>query len=98
MIDLTTYALLRKQITSVASGVSDVRAEGDELVFVLTDGREARVAIPATGIRDAVVRDGALVLTLADDQEFVYRPPAAPTFSVDGEMLRITCEEEVVPE
>lgn len=98
MIDLTTYALLRKQITSVASGISDVRAEGDELVFVLADGREVRVAVPATGIRDAVVRDGALILTLADGQEFVYRPPAAPTFSVVGEMLQITYEEEVVSE
>lgn len=71
MIDLTTYALLRKQITSAVSGVSDVRAEGDELVFVLEDGREVRVAIPATEIRDAVVRDDVLVLTLADDKEVV---------------------------
>ena len=71
MIDLTTYALLRKQITSVASGISDVRAEGDELVFVLEDSREVRVAIPATEIRDAVVRDDTLVLTLADSQEVV---------------------------
>ena len=71
MIDLTTYALLRKQIASVASGISDVRAEGDELVFVLVDGREVKVAIPATEIRDAVVRDDTLVLTLADSQEVV---------------------------
>ena len=71
MIDLTTYALLRKQITSVASGVSDVRAEDDKLVFVLEDGREVSVAIPATEIRDAVVRDDTLVLTLADSQEVV---------------------------
>lgn len=71
MIDLTTYALLRKQITSAASGVSDVRAEGDELIFVLADGREVRVAIPATEIRDAVVRDDVLVLTLEDDKEVV---------------------------
>ena len=71
MIDLTTYALLRKQISSVASGISDVRAEGDELVFVLVDGREVRVAIPATEIRDAVVRDDILVLTLEDDKEVV---------------------------
>ena len=71
MIDLTTYALLRKQITTAASGVSDVRAEGDELVFVLADGHEVRVAIPATEIRDAVVRDDVLVLTLADDKEVV---------------------------
>lgn len=71
MIDLTTYALLRKQITSAVSGVSDVRAEGDELVFVLEDGREVRVAIPATEIRDAVVRDDVLVLTLEDDKEVV---------------------------
>ena len=35
---------------------------------------------------------------LADDEEFVYRPPAAPTFSVVDEMLQITCEKEVVPE
>ena len=41
--------------------------------------------------------DGALVLTSADDQEFVYAPPAAPTFSVVDEMLRITYEEEVAP-
>lgn len=71
MIDLTTYALLRKQITTAASGVSDVRAEGDELVFVLADGHEVRVAIPATEIRDAVVRDDVLVLTLENDKEVV---------------------------
>lgn len=71
MIDLTTYALLRKQITTAASGISDVRAEGDELVFVLADGHEVRVAIPATEIRDAVVRDDVLVLTLTDGKEVV---------------------------
>ena len=71
MIDLTTYALLRKQITTAASGVSDVRAEGDELVFVLADGHEVRMAIPATEIRDAVVRDDVLVLTLEDDKEII---------------------------
>ena len=71
LIDLTTYALLRKQITTAASGVSDVRAEGDELVFVLADGHEVRMAIPATEIRDAVVRDDVLVLTLEDDKEII---------------------------
>ena len=71
MIDLTTYALLRKQITTAASGISDVRAEGDELVFVLVDGHEVRVAIPATEIRDAVVRDDVLVLTLENDKEII---------------------------
>lgn len=98
MLDIITYALLRKQIASAASGISDVRAEGDELVFVLADGREVRVAVPATGIRNAHVRDGALVLTLADGQEFVYTPPAAPTFSVVDGMLQITYKEEVAPE
>ena len=97
MLDIITYALLRKQIASVASGISDMRAEGDELVFVLVDGREVRVAVPATGIRNAHVRDGALVLTLVDGQEFVYAPPAAPTFHVVDEMLQITYEEEVAP-
>lgn len=71
MIDLTTYALLRKQIATAASGISDVRAEGDELVFVLVDGHEVRVAIPATEIRDAVVRDDVLVLTLEDNKEVI---------------------------
>lgn len=97
MIDLTTYALLRKQIANAASGISDVRAEGEELIFMLADGREVRVAVPATGVRDAHVRDGALVLTLADGEEVVYTPPAAPTFSVVDGMLRITYEEEVAP-
>ena len=36
-------------------------------------------------------------LTLADSEEFVYAPPAAPTFSVVDEMLQITYEEEVAP-
>lgn len=74
MLDVITYALLRKQIASAASGISDVRAEGSDLIFVLSDGREVRVAVPATGIRNAEVRDGALVLTLADGQELVYTP------------------------
>ena len=93
MIDLTTYALLRKQITSAVSGVSDVRAEGDELVFVLEDGREVRVAIPATEIRDAVVRDDVLVLTLADDKEVVVdttltKSGQAADAKVTGDVVR----------
>lgn len=95
MLDIITYALLRKQIATAASGISDVRAEGDELVFVLADGREVRVAIPTTGIRNAEVRDEALVLTLADGQELVYAPSAStslPLSVVDG-MLQITYEE-----
>ena len=43
MLDLTTYALLHKQIASTVSGV---RAEGEELIFVYADGREVRVAVP----------------------------------------------------
>lgn len=97
MLDIITYALLRKQIATAASGISDVRAEGDELIFVLADDREVRVAIPATGIRNAEVRDEALVLTLAGGQELVYAPSASPSPSlplsvVDG-MLQITYEE-----
>ena len=53
--------------------------------------------IAAEGPSYKLGHDGALVLTLADGQEFVYRPPAAPTFSVVDEMLQITYEEEVVP-
>ena len=41
---------------------------------------------------------GTTALTLADGEEFVYRPPAAPTFHIVDEMLQITYEEEVVPE
>lgn len=93
MIDLTTYALLRKQIATAASGVSDVRAEGDELVFVLADGNEVRVAIPATEIRDAVVRDDVLVLTLEDGKEVVVdatltKEGQAADAKVTGEAVR----------
>lgn len=66
MLDVITYALLRKQIASATSGISDIRSEGNELVFVLADGREVRVAVPATGVQGAEVRDGALVLTLSN--------------------------------
>lgn len=95
MLDVITYALLRKQIASAASGISDVRAEGSDLIFVLSDGREVRVEVPATGIRDAEVRDGTLVLTLAGGQELIYAPessPALPLSVIDG-MLQITYEE-----
>ena len=92
MLDVITYALLRKQITSAASGISDVRTEGSDLIFVLSDGREVRVKVPATGIRNAEVRDGALVLTLADGQELIYAPESTPLSVIDG-MLQITYEE-----
>ena len=92
MLDVITYALLRKQIASAASVISDVRAEGSNLIFVLSDGREVRVEVPATGIRDAKVRDGALVLTLADGQELIYAPESSPLSVIDG-MLQITYEE-----
>lgn len=95
MLDVITYALLRKQIASAASGISDVRAEGSDLIFVLSDGREVRVEVPTTGMRDAEVRDGALVLTLADGQELIYAPESSPAlpFSVIDGMLQITYEE-----
>lgn len=54
--------------------------------------------IAAEGPSFRLGRDGALVLALADGEEFVYRPPAAPTFSVVDEILQITYEEEVVSE
>lgn len=50
--------------------------------------------IAAEGPSYKLGHDGA---PLADDEEFVYAPPAAPTFSVVDEMLQITYEEEVVP-
>ena len=95
MLDVITYALLRKQSASAASGISDIRSEGSELVFILADGREMRVEVPATGIQTAEVRDGALVLILADGQELIYAPesgPALPLSVIDG-MLQITYEE-----
>lgn len=95
MLDVITYALLRKQIASAASGISDVRAEGSDLIFVLADGREVRVEVPTAGVQGAEVRDGALVLILADGQELVYAPsttPSLPLSVIDG-MLQITYEE-----
>lgn len=95
MLDVITYALLRKQIASAASGISDIRSEGGELVFILADGREVRVEVPATGVQGAEVRNNALVLTLADGQELIYAPesaPALPLSVIDG-MLQITYEE-----
>ena len=95
MLDVITYALLRKQIASAASGISDIKSEGNDLIFILPDGREITVPMPATGVQGAEVRDGALVLTLADGQELVYVPesgPALPLSVIDG-MLQITYEE-----
>ena len=51
--------------------------------------------IAAEGPSYKLGHDSALVLVFADGQEVVYMPPAAPTFSVVGEMLQITYEEEV---
>lgn len=92
MLDVITYALLRKQIASAASGISDIRSEGSNLIFVLPDGREITVPIPASGVSNAEVRDGALVLTLADGQELIYAPESTPLSVIDG-MLQITYEE-----
>lgn len=44
---MTVYALLKKQISSVASGISDIEAEGSNLIFTLNDGSTITVDIPA---------------------------------------------------
>lgn len=50
--------------------------------------------IAAEGPSYKLGHDGA---RLADGEEVIYAPPAAPTFSVVDEMLRINYEEEVSP-
>ena len=69
MLDIITYALLRKQIATAASGISDVRAEGDELVFVLADGRELVYAPSASPSLPLSVVDGMLQITYEEAEQ-----------------------------
>lgn len=50
----TVYALLKKQISSVASGISDIEAEGSNLIFTLNDGTTITVDIPAPPGADVI--------------------------------------------
>ena len=46
---------------------------------------------------DEIAAEGPSYKLGHDGEEFIYRPPAAPTFHVVDEMLQITYEEEVAP-
>lgn len=46
-MDIITYALLKKKITSALSGVSDIKLEGNQtIVFTTNDGKDFKIHIP----------------------------------------------------
>lgn len=47
IIDVVTYALLQKRITSALSGVKDIKREGNQtIIFTTNDGQEFKIKIP----------------------------------------------------
>lgn len=75
MLDLVTYALLKRKLSEVSSGISNVRYENSALIFELVDGTtlETPIDFPATNLVDARLDSAAnLVITFADGSELLF--------------------------
>ena len=47
IIDVVTYALLKKRITSTLSGIKDIKLDGEKtIVFTTNDGQKFNINIP----------------------------------------------------
>lgn len=68
-MDIITYALCKKMVAAAASGISDIKAEGNNLVFTTSTGEIITVALPPseTGIvKIEIDENNNLIYTMAD--------------------------------
>lgn len=72
-MDLLTYAILKKKLSSSSTGVSDIRYENGALVFVLGDSSEVSVDLPQDEFR--ITPEGDLEIVTADGNTILYSVP-----------------------
>lgn len=68
-MDIITYALCKKMVAAAASGISDIKVEGQNLIFTTSTGEEITVTLPPseTGIvKIEIDENNNLIYTMAD--------------------------------
>lgn len=74
MFDVLTYALLKKQISQAATGISKVEYKDGKLIFVLADGSilETPLDISYGVVGASLNEEGALIIEFSDGTSLTY--------------------------
>lgn len=77
MLDVITYALLKKKIEQAATGITGAEYKDGKLIFTLGDGSKLEVPLDiSSGVADALVNEsGALVISFSDGTNLIYDVP-----------------------
>lgn len=77
MLDVVTYALLKKKIEQAATGITGAEYKDGKLIFTLGDGSKLEVPLDiSSGVAGALVNEsGALVISFSDGTNLIYDVP-----------------------
>lgn len=77
MLDVVTYALLKKKIEQAATGITGAEYKEGKLIFTLGDGSKLEVPLDiSSGVAGALVNEsGALVISFSDGTNLIYDVP-----------------------
>lgn len=77
MLDVVTYALLKKKIEQAATGITGAEYKDGKLIFTLGDGSKLEVPLDiSSGVAGALVNEsGALVISFSDGTNLIYDAP-----------------------
>lgn len=77
MLDVVTYALLKRKIEQAATGITGAEYKDGKLIFTLGDGSKLEVPLDiSSGVAGALVNEsGALVISFSDGTNLIYDVP-----------------------
>ena len=77
MLDVVTYALLKKKIEQAATGITGAEYKDGKLIFTLGDGSKLEVPLDiSSGVAGALVNEsGAIVISFSDGTNLIYDVP-----------------------
>lgn len=77
MLDVVTYALLKKKIEQAATGITGAEYKDGKLIFTLGDGSKLEIPLDiSSGVAGALVNEsGALVISFSDGTNLIYDVP-----------------------
>lgn len=71
-MDVITYALLKKKISSAATGIESIEKDGHDIVFIMADGQEFRIEDDAgRDITDIDIDNDRYIVVTFDDETTV---------------------------
>ena len=92
MLDVVTYALLKKKIEQAATGIVGAEYKEGKLIFTLGDGSKLEVPLDiSSGVAGALVNEsGALVISFSDGTNLIYDVPTLITNALAPVENRLT--------